>query len=112
MGISMKTPEGYEKSAIDTYLKKIGAYVVNPMTFGYGKSGNSDRIGCYKGFFFSIEVKRPDKVPTAIQYRRMAEVTTAGGKAFWGTADKVIPEIEIWRRELVNESLKFPWERA
>ena len=90
----MRTPESWEKEEIDKYLDKIGAYVVKQTTFGMGKSGHADRVCCIRGVFVAIEVKREGKEPTAIQWRRMKEVTDAGGKAFWGTAAKVIPELK------------------
>lgn len=92
----MKTPEGYEKDEIDKYLKSIGAYVVKPTTGGFGASGTSDRVCCIEGWFVVIEVKREGKEPTAIQWKRMQEAEAAGGKAFWGTAFKVVPEIATW----------------
>jgi hypothetical protein len=45
---------------------------------------------------FAIEVKRPGKEPTPIQWRRLNEIEAAGGKGFWGTAEKVIREFEAW----------------
>lgn len=92
----MKTPEGYEKADIDKYLKSIGAYIVKPRSGGFGASGAPDFVCCWQGRFFSIEVKREKKKPTAIQDTRMADIRSAGGVAFWGTAMKVIPEIEAW----------------
>jgi len=92
----MKTPEGYEKADIDKFLASIGAYVAKPATFGYGKSGLSDRLVCIKGKFVAIEVKREGKQPTPLQWQRMKEVEAAGGKAFWGTAAKVCSEINNW----------------
>jgi hypothetical protein len=99
----MKGPEGYEK---DDIKKHLDGYVIGrhecwyfcPYMSGFGKTGVSDIVGCYRGKFFCIEVKREGKEPTPIQYRRMAEVEAAGGKAFWGTASKVIPEFEVWIR--------------
>lgn len=93
----MKTPEGYEKAEIDKYLKSIGAYVAKPATFGYGASGLSDRLVCIDGYFWAIEVKCEGKKPTPLQAKRLQEVEAAGGQATWGTAAKVIPEIEKWR---------------
>jgi hypothetical protein len=92
----VKTPESYEKSEIDKYLKSIGAYVVKPVTFGYGASGHSDRVFCWHGMFGAIEVKREGAKPTTLQDIRMSEVQAAGGTPFWGTAAKVIPEIKAW----------------
>ena len=83
----MLTPEGHEKKDIDKYLKTIGAYVVKPTTGGYGESGHSDRICCIKGWFVVIEVKRPGKEPTAIQWRRMRECEASGGNRHQGGGD-------------------------
>lgn len=94
----MHTPEWYEKQDIKKYLDEgvpILWYFM-PLMAGYGASGVSDIIGCFCNKFFAIEVKRPGKEPTAIQWRRMGEIEAAGGKTFWGTAEKVIPEFEAW----------------
>jgi hypothetical protein len=97
----MKTPEFYEKQDIDEFLKSLifdgnSLWFFCPYMAGYGKSGVPDRAGCWRGKFFAIEVKLPGKEPTPIQWRRMAEIEAAGGKTFWGTAEKVIPEFEAW----------------
>ncbi len=99
----MKTPEGFEKNDICKYLDKgvnQGAgtliWYFKPYSAGFGKSGVSDILGCYRGKMFAIEVKREGKEPTPIQWRRIREIEAAGGKAFWGTASKVIPEFEEW----------------
>lgn len=91
----MKTPEGYEKDDICAYLDKLAlCWYMKPATFGYGKSGVPDIIVCLGGRFVGIEVKRPGKVPTPIQVRRMDEIRAAGGLAFWGTAEKVLAELK------------------
>lgn len=95
----MKTPEGYEKDEITRFLKERGAYFIKPMTYGYGKSGAPDIVGCLAGSFVGIEVKREGKEPTALQVRRGKEIIQAGGKWFWGTAAVVIPAIETWLRK-------------
>lgn len=95
----MKTPESIEKDAIKDYLRSIGAYFVITTLVGYGKSGNSDILACIDGRFWSIEVKREGKEPTEIQAARVNEVQAAGGMATWGTAEKVIGEIEQWRSQ-------------
>lgn len=94
----MKTPEGYEKDQVDSYLDTIGCWYCKPATFGYGKSGTPDRIGVFNGVMFGIEVKRPGKEPTPLQHRRMTEITHNGGIAFWGTGDKIIKEFSAWRK--------------
>ena len=96
----MKTPESFEKADVDKYLESIGAYILKPTTFGFGKSGAPDRVCCYLGYFAGFEIKREGKEPTAIQNRRMKEIREAGGVAFWGTAEKVIKEFEDWRQNV------------
>lgn len=93
----MMTPEGYEKKDIDRYLEGIGAYNVKPAMNGFGKSGVPDRIVCISGVFWGVEVKRDGKLPTPLQNTRMNEIRSAGGMATWGTAFKVVSEIESWR---------------
>lgn len=96
----MKTPEGYEKEDIKKFLDDLGGcWYFCPFMGGYGKSGVSDIVGCYKGRLFGIEVKREGKKPTPIQERRMAEIRAAGGWAVAGTADVVI---DIFRKQLVD----------
>lgn len=85
-------------------MKTIGAYNAKPTSGGFGTSGEPDRIVCIKGQFVGIEVKREGKEPTAIQQRRMAAITAAGGTCFWGTADKVIEEIKAWLATFENPS--------
>ena len=95
----MKTPEFYEKQEIETFLKGLGptvAWWINPRTGGYGASGAGDKVVCLCGAFWNIEVKRPGKQPTAIQYRRMKEVREAGGHAVAGTAEVVIQVLRDW----------------
>lgn len=93
----MKTPEGYEKDAICSYLKQQeGVWLFRSYSAGFGVSGVPDIVGCSAGRFFGIEVKREGKTPTRLQEIRMEEITIAGGKVFWGTAEKVIGEFEQW----------------
>ena len=95
----MKTPESYEKAEIDAFLRGLGpavAWWFNPYTAGFGKSGVGDKLVCLCGAFWSIEVKRPGKNPTAIQDRRMNEVRAAGGHAVAGTAEVVIQVLSDW----------------
>lgn len=98
----MKTPEGYEKDQVDSYLDTIECWYCKPATFGYGKSGTPDRIGVYKGHFFAVEVKRPGKEPTPLQWRRIREIQNNGGFAAWGTGDMIIKQFNAWRRRLAD----------
>lgn len=95
----MKTPEGYEKADIRKYLNSIGAYhVVTHMT-GFGAGGTPDIIACIAGCFLTVEVKREGKEPTPRQWTRIKAVEAAGGMALWGTAKKVIYELEEWQTQ-------------
>lgn len=89
----MKSPEKWEKDEVDAYLTSIDALNFKPATFGMGKSGCPDRVVCYNGKFIGIEVKRPKKEPTALQWDRIAEIQAAGGIAVWGTSVKIIAEL-------------------
>lgn len=99
----MKSLEGYEKDALDVFFKPHiqngSLWIHKTFTGGFGKSGVPDYVGCARhtaGKLFAIEVKREGKAPTALQWKRMEEIEAAGGKAFWGTAAKVIPEFKVW----------------
>jgi hypothetical protein len=96
-GNQMRSPEGFEKQAIKKYLDSIGAWHFSPYMAGFGKSGVPDIVCCLDGKFIGIEVKREGKEPTVIQNRRMEEISTAGGVAIWGTAEKVINELTAER---------------
>lgn len=89
----MRGPESYEKEAIKKFLDSLGpeCWHYAPYMKGFGKNGVPDRVGCFKGRFFSIEVKREGPKPTPIQIRRMEEISKAGGWAVAGTAAVVIP---------------------
>lgn len=92
----MRSPEGIEKDEIKKYLTSIGAWFCMIPANGYGASGQPDIVACIGGAFWSIEVKREGKKPTVLQTRRLEEVMKAGGHACWGTAEKVIWEINTW----------------
>lgn len=104
----MKTPEGYEKDDICKYLLSLKAWWLRTFSAGFGKSGTPDILACIPvtitpamvgqtvGMFVSIEVKREGKEPTKLQETRIEEIQASGGFAIWGTAAKVIPELEAW----------------
>lgn len=96
----MRTPEGAEKDAIKKYLVGIGAWFFCPYMAGFGKSGVPDIVGCYRGRWFSIEVKREGKEPTKLQEKRMGEIRAAGGIALQGWATKVINELTLIRFDI------------
>lgn len=48
---------------------------------GYTRKGIPDRLCCYKGLFFALEIKAPGKKPTPWQEREIADISEAGGIA-------------------------------
>jgi hypothetical protein len=49
----------------------------------FGTAGNLDIRGIIDGKPLEIEIKRPGKRPTTLQYNRMREIQALGGIAFW-----------------------------
>lgn len=64
-------------------LKRRKCWYTNTRTGGYGRNGVPDLIGCYRGVFFAIEVKRPmtSSKPSRAQERELLAVQKAGGIA-------------------------------
>lgn len=60
-------------------LKARGAWAFKVHGGPTQKSGIPDIIGCYHGFFFAIEMKRPGNKATPLQEHTMAEIVNAGG---------------------------------
>lgn len=80
----MKTPEGYVKDDIDSFMERTfpRAYKFKPVQMGQGKR-TVDRLYCINGRFVGVEVKREGKKPTKLQYDCLREIAEAGGIAFW-----------------------------
>lgn len=92
------TPEGKVKLAIKKIIASRGALYCMPATGGFGKSGVSDFLICYKGAFISVEAKANDSGPTALQLNWLASVVNHGGYAV------VINEATLWKLEdIFNE---------
>jgi len=98
----MRTPEFYEKRDICVFLDSINAWYFRPHMAGFGAGGVPDIIACIAGRFVAIEVKRLGKEPTVKQARRMTEIREKGGLAVWGTAKKVISELEGLRAPVIR----------
>ncbi len=95
----MKTPESWEKLAVDRWLKQVGpdrVFWFKTFTAGFGASGAPDYLLCLNGALWGLEIKRPGKAPTAIQERRMEAIRKAGGHAVAGTAEVVIQAMTEW----------------
>ncbi|MBX3045152.1 MAG: VRR-NUC domain-containing protein [Candidatus Kapabacteria bacterium] len=79
--------ESKEQKLIMEYLRKI-SYVKKVIVAN--ESGTLDIIGCYRGRFYSIEVKKRGETPSTLQQINMKKIREHGGIAFWtDTFDKV-----------------------
>ncbi len=76
------------KKEIKTYLTSIGAWWMMHVPSGFGRNGIPDFVGCYRGWFLGIEVKRPPEggeknpEPTKWQAREIEDIRKAEGVAF------------------------------
>ena len=70
--------QGIQKKIL-TYLDSIGAYSFKVLSAN--KSGVHDIVGCYKGKFFSVEVKTPvtQKNVSPLQAYNLRKVIASGG---------------------------------
>lgn len=96
-----KTPEGLIKMAVRKILDpyKPALYYNMPVPTGYGKS-MLDFVGCYKGLFFMVETKTPDKDLTPLQALCKEEVEAAGGRVFRVRGGDGLRELEAWLKSL------------
>ena len=89
---------------IINYLTRIGAVVLRTNsgqiatatghTIRLGAAGTSDLTVLYRGVWYSIEVKKPGNVATALQSAYLERVNTAGGVGFVATSlDEVMQRI-------------------
>jgi Holliday junction resolvase len=76
------TPESKVKAAVVKMFKQHGVYYFFPATFGYGKSGVPDIVGCIHSHFVAVECKAGRGVLTALQERELAQIDAAGGFTF------------------------------
>ena len=81
---------------IINYLTRIGAVVLRTNsgqiataaghTIRLGAAGTSDLTVLHRGVWYSIEVKKPGNVATALQSAYLDRVNTAGGVGFVATS--------------------------
>lgn len=77
------TPEGKVKKKVKDLLKQTeGCWFFMPATYGFGRSGVPDIIGCYRGHFFAIECKANGNKPTALQEKAMRDIAFADGQVW------------------------------
>lgn len=73
------TPEKKVKNKVVEILKAHEAYYFFPATYGMGRSGVPDIVGCFNGYFIAIECKANGSKTTALQDRELALIKKAGG---------------------------------
>lgn len=96
------TPEGLVKAKVRKILGYFdGMYTYWPVPTGYGQT-TLDMIGCYRGFFFSIETKAPGKKPTLRQHTCINDMQRAGCKVFVidGMEDAKFSDLIAWLTKL------------
>lgn len=64
------------------YLESLGGWVLNVAGGPEIKRGTPDLLVCLRGMFWAVELKRPGKMPEAIQVRRMQQIARSGGLVF------------------------------
>ena len=87
---------------IINYLIRIGAVVLRTNsgqiataaghTIRLGAAGTSDLTVLYRGVWYSIEVKKPGNVATALQSAYLDRINAAGGVGFVATSLDAIME--------------------
>ena len=97
----MSTPEVKVKKVVSQALKEMQAYVVKPVTGGFGNSGVPDLLVCVSGRFVGIECKAGGNKPTALQLHNLNAIELAGGIAL------VIDEFNMHLvKQLIGDRLK------
>ena len=97
----MSTPEVKVKKVVSQALKEMQAYVVKPVTGGFGNSGVPDLLVCVSGRFVGIECKAGGNKPTALQLHNLNAIELAGGIAL------VIDESNMYLvKQLIGDRLK------
>lgn len=104
----MTTPEGKVKAKVRELLGGYaGMYSYWPVPMGFGRT-TVDVLGCYRGRFFAIEVKKAKKQPTLNQSQEIERVERAMGKAFViaGEESLVFAELRAWLDHLRETTLE------
>jgi len=108
----MSRPEELVISAIKRSLKKIKAR--HPIwmyrTHGSGRTskGVPDLHFTFWGFSVWVEVKQPGKKPTTLQFKRIEEISQAGGFATWVESREGFENYMLWILNTL-EGIGFMW---
>lgn len=91
------TPEGRIKHAVSELLKSYTPqlWYYMPVPGGYGES-TLDYIGCFHGFFFAVETKRPGRDLTPRQQVMRSQMTRAGGMVFKVSGEWELLRLKAW----------------
>ncbi len=75
--------EDRTRDAIRKALEARGAWCIATTRLTPGRHGVPDLLGCFRGVFFAIEVKKPEKRSntSAEQRRELGSIERAGGWA-------------------------------
>jgi hypothetical protein len=76
------TPEGKVTAAVKKYLDSLAPHCWYFKVHGspYQKAGAPDTVGCYRGHFFAIELKKPvGGIVSPKQAHEIQLITQAGG---------------------------------
>lgn len=95
--MTMATPEGKIKTALDRMLKAERVWFYPPQAGPFGSAGIPDRVAVVEGLFLGIECKADaTKKPTALQIKCMADIEAAGGKCFVVYDKATIEQVREW----------------
>jgi len=83
------------------HLKAVpGLWFTSVVGTPYGQRGVPDILGCYKGFFFGMEIKKPGGKLTPLQQHAAKLIMEAGGVwACVSSAKEAREEIKLWEDE-------------
>lgn len=97
--MSRVTPEARVKNKLRSLLTDSDrwGYIYHywPVPGGYGAT-TLDVIGCYRGLFFAVEVKKPGGRPTLRQQGVIEDIGLAGGRAFVVDGEASLAVFEKW----------------
>lgn len=97
------TPEVKVKNMIKKELNKINCFYFFPVANMYTKVGIPDIIGCYKGKFFAIEVKKENYKKSDVRLKQIQllnEIKENGGISLIISNEE---ELNNFIKELTNE---------
>lgn len=80
--MARKNPEtAFQEKVLAHFKEHIGGYWIKIHVSSYQAKGEPDIIGCYRGFYVAIELKRPDGKGKAskLQEVKLRRIRESGG---------------------------------